>query len=121
MSITLSNPNEMRRRASSKALILAALQQAGARGCTNLELNDIAFRYGGRIFELRREGYDIPEPTVEAPGVYRYTLLTAPAAPKPGEAGFLASLPVVASITGRAIRSASTDSTPAATGLLFDL
>ena len=98
MSITW-NPNEARRRQSSKSLILAALQQAGSAGCTNLELNDIAFRYGGRIFELRHEGYDIPEPTIEAPGVYRYVLRgERNDAPKPGTPGYLASIKPVASI-----------------------
>ena len=116
------NPNEQRRRASSKSLILAALQAAGSRGCTNLELNDIAFRYGGRIFELRHEGHDIPEPTIEGPGVYRYILRPATTV-QPGQPGYLASLVPVASIDrGRVIPTPPpTEHEPAATGFLFDL
>lgn len=31
----------------------------GEKGVTNIELNKICFRYGARIFNLRKEGYDI--------------------------------------------------------------
>ena len=115
MSITLANPNEMRRRASSKALILDALTTAGAKGCTNGDLNDISFRYGARILELRQAGHAI-ESIHEHDGTWRFVLTTGP---RPGEPGFLASLPVLASITGRAIPAPATaDDTPAP-GCLF--
>jgi len=41
---------------SSKARILARLREGPA---SNVELNAIAFRFGGRIHELRHEGYTI--------------------------------------------------------------
>jgi hypothetical protein len=61
---------EVRRRTSAKARILARLQQGPA---LNTELNAICYRYGARILELRREGYDIrTEP--QHGGLVRYTL-----------------------------------------------
>jgi hypothetical protein len=68
---------EHERRKASKEKILATLREAGLRGVTNLELNEIAFRYGARIFELRKLGYEIDKEYVE-PGVWRYTLLSEP-------------------------------------------
>lgn len=116
----MGNPNEARRRASSKALILAALREAGPRGCSNRDLNDIAFRYGGRLEELRTAGHDI-ESIDEGGGWWRY-VLHEPARIKPGTPGFLASLPAVASITGRAIPApAVPDSAPGGNRTLFDL
>ena len=53
-----------------KARILARLQQGPA---TNVELNAICYRYGARIFELKRDGYAIDKACVAA-GVWRYTL-----------------------------------------------
>jgi hypothetical protein len=61
---------ELRRRDTSKALVLARLEQGPA---TNEELNDICFRYGGRIFELKRAGYVIDKTHVEG-GLWVYTL-----------------------------------------------
>lgn len=63
-------PGELQRRASAKERILARLEQGPA---LNTELNDICFRYGARILELRREWRIVKEP-VKA-GVYRYTLM----------------------------------------------
>jgi hypothetical protein len=54
--------------------ILAFLEYRGELGATNLELNDIAFRYGGRLFELRADGYRIRSSHVKGP-VWRFTLL----------------------------------------------
>lgn len=112
----MTNPNEARRRASSKALIVAALKAAGPRGCSNDELNAIAFRYGGRIHEARKDGHDI-ESIHEHDGSWRFVLHepARTAAPRPGEPGYLRSLPVVASITGRPVRL-PTDSEPTAIG-----
>lgn len=122
MTITW-NPGEMRReqtrRAGSKALILDALK-AHPEGITNHFCNDRLgiYRYGARLLELRREGHAI-ESIHEGDGTWRFVLRSGP---KPGEAGYLASLPAVSSITGRAIPApATTDNDPAATGLLFDL
>jgi len=53
--------------------ILALLQAAGPRGVTNLLLNEVAFRYGGRIFELRKLGWDIVTKQ-ESEGVFRFIL-----------------------------------------------
>jgi hypothetical protein len=61
---------ELRRRGSNKQRVLARLQQGPA---TNEELNDICFRYGGRIFELKRAGYVIDKTHVEG-GLWRYEL-----------------------------------------------
>jgi hypothetical protein len=52
---------------------LALLQAAGPTGVTNLVLNEIAFRYGGRLFELRKQGYDI-ETKAEGESVFRFIL-----------------------------------------------
>lgn len=46
---------EIGRRATARLKVLAALLEAGPRGCTNDELNAICFRYGARIHELRAE------------------------------------------------------------------
>lgn len=35
------------------------LEDAGDEGVTNLALNTVAYRYGGRRFELRQDGYRI--------------------------------------------------------------
>jgi hypothetical protein len=104
------NPNEQRRRASSRVLILDALVTAGPTGRTNGELNDISFRYGARLLELRQAGYDIESIFVGA-GQWRF-VLHVPARIKPGMPGFLASLPAVDTTT--------TTGTPSA-GPLFDL
>lgn len=37
--------------------ILDLLEKAGDKGVTNYTLNKIAFRYGARIHELRKQGY----------------------------------------------------------------
>ena len=54
------------KRLSQRERILEALRDAGEAGCTSAELNAIGFRYGGRIYELRKLGYDIR--TSEIPG-----------------------------------------------------
>ncbi len=75
----MRNLNELRRRESSKALILAALETAGPSGCSNGELNDISFRYGGRICELRKAGYRIAS-IDEGEGHWRFVLDATPTA-----------------------------------------
>ena len=43
---------------SQKEKILKLLKES-PNGVSNFELNEICFRYGARIFELRKEGYPI--------------------------------------------------------------
>lgn len=45
------------RRASNREKVLQVLQDH--KNVTNLQLNEICFRYGARILELRAQGYDI--------------------------------------------------------------
>ena len=61
------------KREGQRDKILALLQAAGPRGVTNLLLNEVAFRYGGRIFELRKLGWDIST-VCEGESVYRFVL-----------------------------------------------
>lgn len=42
-----------------KDRILNLLVERGELGVLNIELNEIAFRYGGRLHELRQDGYRI--------------------------------------------------------------
>ena len=41
---------------------------------TNVDLNRICYRYGARIYDLRKAGWNILR-HYEKPGVYRYTLI----------------------------------------------
>jgi hypothetical protein len=43
--------------ANQRERILSLLEERGELGVLNLELNEIAFRYGARLKELRDEGY----------------------------------------------------------------
>jgi len=65
--------------------ILNILQERGSEGVTNVELNrDLGiYRYGARIFDLRRAGYRIDSRQLRT-GLWRFTLLreNAPAYPK---------------------------------------
>lgn len=58
---------------TQKQRVLNALRDAGPRGVLNSELNKICFRYGARIFELRRDGYDIRQQQVKK-GLFRVWL-----------------------------------------------
>ena len=52
--------------------ILALLIERGPQGVTNVEFNrDVCFRYGARIFELRRQGYRI-ETVRFGEGLFRF-------------------------------------------------
>ncbi|HVB55858.1 MAG TPA: helix-turn-helix domain-containing protein [Candidatus Acidoferrales bacterium] len=57
--------------------ILALLRARGSAGCTNVELNAICFRYGGRIFELRGAGYEI-KTIREGESLFRFVLTAEP-------------------------------------------
>lgn len=46
-------------RINQKDRVLTALLNAGEGGCTSEELNRICFRYSGRIFDLRHDGWMI--------------------------------------------------------------
>jgi hypothetical protein len=61
------------RRENQRTAILEALKKAGSKGCTNIELGEICQRFGGRIFELRKEGFRIEREYIEE-SVFRYTL-----------------------------------------------
>jgi hypothetical protein len=61
---------EKARRLSAKERVLARLRLGPA---TNLELNDICFRYGARILELRQGGHVI-ETEPGDKGVFLYRL-----------------------------------------------
>jgi hypothetical protein len=65
---------ELIRPKSQKQKVLEALRRGGKFGILNVELNKICFRYGARIHELRREGYDI-RMQVDKKGLYRFTLM----------------------------------------------
>lgn len=54
--------------------ILKMLEDAGDEGVTNLKLNTVAFRYGGRLHELREDGYRIRSKHVKG-SVWKFTLL----------------------------------------------
>lgn len=56
-----------------RSMVLDALKKARSAGVVNVELNRICFRYGARLFELRRMGYSI-KTTREAGRVFRFTL-----------------------------------------------
>lgn len=123
MSITLANPNELRdeldRRGTNRERVLEALRQAGATGCTNVELVAVGGMraVGARLPELRDAGHDI-ETVCEGRGRWRF-VLHEPARLKPGTPGYLASLPVVASIQRHAM-PVRDDEAPA-DGCLFPL
>jgi Helix-turn-helix domain len=53
--------------------ILSLLRSRGAAGVSNSELNAICFRYGARIFELRKAGHQI-ETVREGETEFRFVL-----------------------------------------------
>ena len=54
--------------------ILQLLEDRQEAGVTNIELNEIAFRYGARLAELRKEGYRIRSQHIKG-AIWRFTLL----------------------------------------------
>jgi len=66
------------RAAAQRDQILALLQERGRAGAKNVELNLIGFRYGARIWELRRAGHQIITIN-EGDGVFRFVLEAEPA------------------------------------------
>jgi len=62
---------------SQRGRILALLRERGSTGVSNVELNSICFRYGGRLFELRKMGFRIR--TIRAgDSVFRFVLEDEP-------------------------------------------
>jgi len=62
------------KRPGQRERILSFLRSRGAAGATNAELNAIAFRYGGRIHELRRMGHQI-DTIRESENLFRFVLI----------------------------------------------
>lgn len=60
--------------ANQREKILQILEDRGEAGVLNIELNEIAFRYGGRLHELRQDGYRIRTTHIKN-SVWRFTLL----------------------------------------------
>lgn len=56
---------------SQRDRILALLQERGTEGALNTELNHIGFRYGARIWELRKMGHRIDKKQ-ESESVFRF-------------------------------------------------
>jgi len=63
-------PSENQRRLSAKERVLALLQTFGR--VDNVQLNEVCFRYGARIYELRKEGHVIERCSSKAGGVVLY-------------------------------------------------
>ncbi|MGB8590602.1 MAG: helix-turn-helix domain-containing protein, partial [Candidatus Acidiferrales bacterium] len=68
-----ADSEERDRRTSGRDRILEFLRARGAGGATNVELNAICFRYGARIWELRRQGFVIATERAGG-GTFRFTL-----------------------------------------------
>lgn len=66
---------------TQKERIYDLLEERGEQGVTNIELNEICFRYGGRLHELRQEGCRIRTTKVKG-SVFRFTLLEADGEPQ---------------------------------------
>ena len=62
--------------------ILYLLRSRGPVGATNVELNAICFRYGARIFELRKAGFDI-KTRREGETEFRFVLVSGASEAKP--------------------------------------
>ncbi len=61
--------------------IVNLLRERGPTGASNRELNSLCFRYGARIWELRRAGYDVVT-LREGNGAFRFVLRPGPIEPK---------------------------------------
>ncbi len=62
---------------SQRDEILRLLRERGPAGATNMELNEKCFRYGARLWELRREGHSIRTEN-RGDGVFVFILDTQP-------------------------------------------
>tara|TARA_Y100000310_G_scaffold92397_1_gene90043 strand:+ start:3794 stop:4066 length:273 start_codon:yes stop_codon:yes gene_type:complete len=70
----------MTQKMSQKEKILDLFQRRGS--VTNIELNEICFRFSARIFQLRKEGHFIKRDHVKK-SVHQYTYLGGPSS-EPG-------------------------------------
>ena len=70
-----------RRAPGQRDKILGLLRERGSAGVGNRELNALCFRYGARLFEIRRDGYDV-ETICEGAGIFRFVLRRGPIEPK---------------------------------------
>jgi hypothetical protein len=69
------------KRPAQRERILLLLRSGGSVGATNVELNAIAFRYGGRIHELRALGNRI-DTIRESENLFRFVLVSEPHKPE---------------------------------------
>lgn len=58
---------------SKEERILRLLKRRGRFGASNRELNSICFRYGARIFDLRKDGHNI-RTMRDSAGAFRFIL-----------------------------------------------
>lgn len=70
MSEVLTIRKEKQSQASRREVILRLLKEAGPAGRTNLELNEVCFRYGARLWELRK--HHRIDTLREGPGIFRF-------------------------------------------------
>jgi hypothetical protein len=71
--VSTSNTEFSERSPAQREQILAILQERGQEGVRNTELNNVCFRYGARIHELRKAGHKI-KTVNEARGLFRFVL-----------------------------------------------
>jgi hypothetical protein len=71
---------------SQRDQILRLLRERGPSGVTNVELNGICFRYGARLWELRREGHSIRTEN-RGSGVFAFVLDAQPG--KPSQSNYM--------------------------------
>jgi hypothetical protein len=114
--VTVVLTDELLRRSNNKARVLDLLRERGEAGATNVELCEVGGMraVGARLTELRAEGHRI-DTIREGGGLFRFVLRTGP---KPGEAGYLASLPAIGSIYDNK-RETDSDGDPMSDGRLF--
>ena len=62
--------------ASQRDKILTWLRMRGAQGVLNTELNELCMRFGARIYELRKAGYDIKTEKLDE-SRFRFVLVEA--------------------------------------------
>lgn len=68
---------EKKRLETKRGQILNLLRSRGSEGITNVELSDVALRYGGHLGKLYELGYKIKKEPL-GDGIFRYTLLSEP-------------------------------------------
>ena len=61
--------------------ILRLLRERGPEGVSNVELNQVGYRYGARLWELRKQGFSI-QTIREGESLSRFVLVSEPEQPK---------------------------------------